>query len=86
MSADELRAQVNGIVTRISTAQYHYQKAKNDLDEVTQELLALDIGGSKSPHVATSNRLLPMVLSEHQQLVFDLSLIHSEMLQYRNVL
>jgi uncharacterized protein with von Willebrand factor type A (vWA) domain len=86
MSADELKAQVDGIVTRISTAQFYLQKVRGEFDEITQELLALDLGGSNSHHVTSANRLWPTVMQEFDIVPMDLSLIHSEMIQYRRSL
>lgn len=86
MSAPELRAQAEEIATRISTTQFFLNKARLEINEIAQELLALDIGGSRSRHVASSNRLLPIVVSELSQLTLDLSLIDSEIRQYRDSL
>jgi hypothetical protein len=86
MSADDLRIQVDGIVTRINTAQYYLQKVRNELSEIAQELLALDLGGSNSMHVASANRIFPTVLEEFELVPLDLSLIQSEMIEYRKKL
>lgn len=86
MDADDLRNQVSNIITAIRTAQVNFRIADTQFSEVLQELLALDAGGSKSMHVITMNRLMPGIAQRLEQLAFDLALVESEAIMYRNKL
>lgn len=83
--AGQLKGQVQAIVTLIEQIQRDLQKAKLGLEELSREILTLDLT-SKSMHVASSARLLPVVIGGLEPVPFDLSLIASEMIQYRNKL
>lgn len=85
-SSGNARAAVDDIITRTHTADYYLTKAQNEIDEIVQELLVLNLGGTNSPELRSATMIVPQVMGDIDTARMSIASTRSEMETYRRQL
>jgi hypothetical protein len=85
-SSGNARATVDDIIARTHTADFYLAKAQNEIDEIIQELLVLNLGGTNSSELQSATRVVPKASGDIETARMTIASTRSEMETYRRQL